>query len=412
VSGGVTPAAGGYTPRTRDAIEIEFVEAPGGDTVVEMRVPMDGDTEAERFARAEWCGDDRDLRVRSKLTLDLNGERRQLVAHLAKVYVDPDFAPLLQNPLAPVDPLLAQRAMQPLAVAGAGVFRALFAPEEYLDPVSGEDARVAAAVDAALHRPGRVHVRCARDPLFPWPFVYDDLALRSAHGAGAVKLERFWGFVHELQTEPALTAGSVRIAAPLRVLASACPTVDPAGRSRSAAHPLASLAPTWIDDVADLGKALRALDCDALYVLGHASHDASPAASTSQLLYEGAPLTVSDLLGGGGTRGKSRPVLFFHNACESAPLDRWDNNTVPGFVLDRHKGRVCLLGTAAQVPRAVAVAFAERFWERFRGGATLGASVRESRAALLADFHNPLGLLYALHGKADTRIVTEGAPTP
>lgn len=403
------PASGGYEPRTRDAIDIDFDVAPDGSVVVEVLVVMDGDSEAERVAREEWCGDDRRLRVRSKLALDLEGERRALVTHLKGLYASPEFQALLQNPLAPVDPLLAQRAMLPVALAGRGIFASLFSPEEYLDPVIGYDERVTAAVHAALRRPGRVHVRCERDPLFPWAFVYDDLSLKSAHGPAAVKLDRFWGFVHELQMEIDTTSRKVRLPAHPKMLASVCPTVDPAGTTGSPTHPIGALEPAWISDVDTLGDALRALDCDELYVLGHASHATPAAASTSTLQYEGTEIKLSTLLGGGGARGASNPVVVFHNACESAPIDRWDANTLPGFLVSRHKGRVCFLGTASEVPRTVAMAFAKGFWARFLRGATVGASVRESRLDLLRDFNNPLGLLYSLHGKADTRIVTNGA---
>lgn len=403
-----TPVTGTYQPRERDAVYIDFVPAADGSVNVDLRIPIGGDSEAERVARELWPCADGYLRVQSVMPLDLLGERHALVAHYERLYRDGAYKTLLNYPLEPVDVALAKRAMQPVAVAGRGVFASIFAPEEYVTPVEGFDERLQSVVLEVIRRPGRINVRSEGDPIFPWAFVYDDLSLTSAQGAGGVRLDRFWGFVHELGHEHDGTSVNVLLPKPPRVLASVCPTVDTAGVTSAPDHPLASLDPRWIDDVGDLREGLRALDCDAFYILGHAVHEEPVAPSKSLLRFDNTPIPVSELQGGGGPRGAENPTLLFHNACESAPIDRWTPATIPGFLLRRHKGRLCYLGTAAEVPRAVAMGFARGFWERFTGGSSAGASVLGARRALLGEYNNPLGLLYALHGKADTRIVKNG----
>ncbi len=97
-------------------------------------------------------------------------------------------------------------------------------------------------------------------------------------------------------------------------------------------------------------------------------------------------------------------MLVFHNACESAPVTAWDARTLPGILVRQHPGRVCLIGTTADVPATLAMEFAKEFWRRFIGGSTAGQALLDARVWLLREYGNPFGLLYTLHGKADTHL--------
>lgn len=280
--------------------------------------------------------------------------------------------------------------------------------DDYLAPVGAPENLVRAAVLEAVRRPGRIDVRCQDDPALPWAFVYDP-ALDPTVDEEVVRFERFWGFVHELQVEHANTARDPRIAVPFVLKAAACPRVDSARSARQDDRTLHGSAVTsgrldWIDDAEKLRTALRELDGDGLYVLGHAGSGDSGAPSDRWIQFDGAKVYVSDLLRAPRPARSERQALVFLNACESAAIEEWDECTLPGALLKRHADRITLIGTTAEVPRLLAMAFAKEFWRRFLGGSTAGEALLDTRVCLLREYTNPFGLLYTLHGKADTHL--------
>jgi len=95
--------------------------------------------------------------------------------------------------------------------------------------------------------------------------------------------------------------------------------------------------------------------------------------------------------------------LVFINACESADLSPlFYNGFVPYFMA---KGARGVIGTECKTPALFAVEWANAFFDRFLDGAPLGETVLQLRREFLRAHGNPLGLIYAVHCAANTRIV-------
>jgi CHAT domain len=94
--------------------------------------------------------------------------------------------------------------------------------------------------------------------------------------------------------------------------------------------------------------------------------------------------------------------LVFINACESAELSPlFYNGFVPYFMA---KGARGVIGTECKTPVLFAIEWADAFFDRFLDGAAVGEVVLDLRRDFLRDHGNPLGLIYAVHCDADTRI--------
>ena len=94
--------------------------------------------------------------------------------------------------------------------------------------------------------------------------------------------------------------------------------------------------------------------------------------------------------------------LVFINACESAELSPlFYNGFVPYFMA---KGARGVIGTECKTPVLFAIEWANAFFDKFLDGATVGETVLELRQDFLRKHGNPLGLIYAIHCDADTRI--------
>jgi hypothetical protein len=94
--------------------------------------------------------------------------------------------------------------------------------------------------------------------------------------------------------------------------------------------------------------------------------------------------------------------LVFINACESAELSPlFYNGFVPYFMA---KGARGVIGTECKTPVLFAIEWANAFFDRFLDGAAVGETVLNLRQEFLRDHGNPLGLIYAVHCDADTRI--------
>lgn len=407
--GGRKPSEAALVPRTRDAVEIEIM--PLDDKTVEVFVTLPAwEGEALTALRAAMPEPEPRVQVQHRASWRaIRAEREKIRAHIAKVFKTPRYTSLLPESFTALDETLTAEALAGVARAGRALFDLLFQPiDDYLAPVGAPENLVRAAVLEAVRRPGRIDVRCQDDPALPWAFVYDP-ALDPTVDEEVVRFERFWGFVHELQVEHANTARDPRIAVPFVLKAAACPRVDSARSARQDDRTLHGSAVTsgrldWIDDAEKLRTALRELDGDGLYVLGHAGSGDSGAPSDRWIQFDGAKVYVSDLLRAPRPARSERQALVFLNACESAAIEEWDECTLPGALLKRHADRITLIGTTAEVPRLLAMAFAKEFWRRFLGGSTAGEALLDTRVCLLREYTNPFGLLYTLHGKADTHL--------
>ncbi|HVE28133.1 MAG TPA: CHAT domain-containing protein [Sporichthya sp.] len=119
-------------------------------------------------------------------------------------------------------------------------------------------------------------------------------------------------------------------------------------------------------------------------------------------LGQGGPMTLRELESVVPPSRLGKHPLVFLNACESADLTpRFYAGFVPYFV---NKGARGVIGTECKTPVVFAVGFAEAFFERLLDGHPVGESVLFVRRELLRKNRNPLGLIYAVHCDADTRI--------
>lgn len=142
-----------------------------------------------------------------------------------------------------------------------------------------------------------------------------------------------------------------------------------------------------------------------VYFLCHAS---SPGLGGNPLdasmnLGQGGPIVLKDLKSISPPQPFANRPLVFINACESGELDpRFYEGFVTYFV---GKGARGVIGTECKVPVVVAIEFADRFFQRLLDGETVGDTTLGVRRELLAQHHNPLGLVYGVHCDADTRIL-------
>lgn len=97
----------------------------------------------------------------------------------------------------------------------------------------------------------------------------------------------------------------------------------------------------------------------------------------------------------------SAPLVFI-NACESAELSPlFYNGFMPYFV---GKGARGMIGTECSMPALFASEWAQKFFERFLKGDSIGQIFLDLRRDYFFNHNNPLGLLYAVYCDADTCI--------
>ncbi len=145
-----------------------------------------------------------------------------------------------------------------------------------------------------------------------------------------------------------------------------------------------------------------------LYFYCHAvskslAEDGGPDTSTL-VLSGGQHLTLEDLDLFASTE-KTLPgaPLVFINACESAELSPlFYDGFVPYFM---DKGARGVIGTECETPALFAAEWAERFFDRFLAGGSLGQIALDLRREFFYEQNNLLGLLYALYVDGDTRIM-------
>jgi hypothetical protein len=308
-------------------------------------------------------------------------------------------------------------ALRTLARAGARLFQQLF-----LHPGAGADAKNIGEWlrDQAMDPAYRLKVQIVADqaPL-PWALLY----LGDAREGARLDWNYFLGMRHIVEQLPLQqslnTRGSQIPSEPsLTVSVNVNTFIDPSmGITLVAGHQQ-----HWKDTaVARRGLALvprstrtevvRALADErttdqVVYFYCHATagNPAGGGADAAQIIMgRNDRVSLGDLnLDAPTTTQLAGNPLVFINACESADLSPlFYNGFVPYFM---DKGARGVIGTECKTPVLFAIEWADAFFDRFLDGATVGETVLSLRQDFLREHGNPLGLIYAVHCDADTRV--------
>jgi hypothetical protein len=309
----------------------------------------------------------------------------------------------------------AVRALEILAQAGALLFNQLFFHAD-----SGEDLQeVGRFLQYQANQPElrlKIMIVSADAPV-PWPMLY----LGDTADGAELSWNKFLGLQHVVDQVPrqrklAVHDPKIRSDPQLSVGLNVNGTIDQqfnvtwVGDHQSRWKELAgerkriSLFPrsTGPSVVAALDDA--AVSDQIVYFLCHATSGGTggnPGDATLDM-GQGAPITLRKLQSiVPQTRFSTNPLIFI-NACESSDLSpKFYAGFVPFFLA---KGARGVIGTECKVPVVFAVEFAERFFDRLLDGKQVGDSVLAVRRELVEQHRNPLGLMYAVHCDADTRI--------
>jgi hypothetical protein len=156
----------------------------------------------------------------------------------------------------------------------------------------------------------------------------------------------------------------------------------------------------------ELERALQGFDKECLYFFGHAGigEDRTP-----WLQLAGKLLKLRSMARDDGTPTllfQRNLIVVFLNGCSTAPINALSEGSAVAYLYQdkQNQNRLCCLGSVGEVAAPFAAELARRFWERFFAGAPIGTALHQARVSLMAEHNNPLGLLYALFGEADTRI--------
>jgi hypothetical protein len=308
-------------------------------------------------------------------------------------------------------------ALRTLARAGARLFQQLF-----LHPAAGADARRVGewltenALDPAVRL--TVQIFASRAPL-PWSMLY----LGSVSEGAKLDWDNFLGLRHIVEQLPLqMSLGTVdneiESSPRLSVSVNVNTSIDASmGITLVAGHQQ-----HWRDTAAARNgltlrprstrqEVVRALadgrtDDQVVYFYCHATSGGQQNGDPDKaaiIMGKGDKATVADLnLDAPPAIQLAGNPLVFINACESAELSPlFYNGFVPYFMA---KGARGVIGTECKTPVLFAIEWADAFFDRFLDGAAVGEVVLDLRRNFLRDHGNPLGLIYAVHCDADTRI--------
>jgi hypothetical protein len=386
--------------RAKVSLHVERVDA--SKVEVRLSLPLDI-VNVDELAAYPLVQDDR-LYVRYLVELDLRAERAALADQLAAMYRTDEGRRLATS--ATLTQAELRRILAPLAHQGWSILdRLVFSatPCGYPDHVDV----VRRAVQSALRRPQIIDV-ASSEPLFPWALLFDGRDFNPTDFS-TLDPERFWGFHHEIQERTEGTSPLWRLPEQPRIVKSVCSQVDTQGWHAIATHPLARYGNTFPSPTTtELGQTLSNFDGDCLYFFGHAGHDSDPPVpATSWIKLRGVQLTVAALQSYyRAPRFHSELVVVFLNGCRTSPLGAWNDGSLLGYLCKHGHGRVCCLATVAEVPEDFAAQLARHFWEAFVfARLPIGEALLEARRTMLRQPpHSPLGLVYTLFGRVDTRI--------
>ena len=292
----------------------------------------------------------------------------------------------------------------------------------FLHDAAGNDARAVGewlrlnAMDPGVRL--TVQVIADHAPL-PWPLLY----LGDAASTAILNWDNFLGMRHIIEQLPLQQSlltmtNEIRSKPALAVSLNMNHSIDAAmgmplvaGHERYWTDAAAARAGLTVTSRATKDEVVRALADEAngdrvVYFYCHATGSAkgSDDPETAEIiLSQGEAATVADLrLDAPVTVKLSGNPLVVINACESAELSPlFYSGFVPYFMA---KGARGVIGTECKTPAMFAVRWANAFFEQFLDGATVGATVLKLRQDFLSDHGNPLGLIYAVHCDADTRV--------
>ncbi|RAR48847.1 CHAT domain-containing protein [Paraburkholderia unamae] len=305
------------------------------------------------------------------------------------------------------------KALPIMADAGALLLSTLF-----YGPGAGDDVR---AVGNALRQLGtradlRLKIQIVAQTLpVPWPLLY----LGDVSGDVPYSWDNFLGMRHIIEqiplqnpmavTEPEITSTpSLNVSLNFHAGIDAQMGVDVVASQRAFWQGRAG---TTIEDREsgdDFIKALRQAQTpdQILYLYCHAvskglTDPGGPGASCIELTDRLVSLNDLKLRAPTDTRLAGKPLVFI-NACESAEMSSTFYDGFAPYFMD--KGARGVIGTECKTPALFAKAWANRFFEEFLAGKALGNVMLGLRDEFLKAHFNPLGLLYAVHCDADTRI--------
>ncbi|MEM5317137.1 CHAT domain-containing protein [Paraburkholderia sp. JHI869] len=303
-------------------------------------------------------------------------------------------------------------ALPIMAYAGALLLNTLF-----YGPGAGDDVRAVGNVLRQLGtRPDlqlKIQIVAQTLPV-PWPLLY----LGDVSDETQLSWDNFLGMRHiieqiPLQNPMAVTEPEIASVPSLNVSLNFHAGIDAQmGIGVVAAQRTfwQGRAGTTIQDLQnrnDFINALRQAESpyQILYLYCHAASkgltNGGPGASCIELTDGLVSLNDLKLRAPTGTRLAGKPLVFI-NACESAELSSTFYDGFAPYFMD--KGARGVIGTECKTPALFAKAWADRFFECFLAGVTLGDVMLGLRDEFLKAHHNPLGLLYAVHCDADTRI--------
>ena len=308
-------------------------------------------------------------------------------------------------------------ALRMLARAGSRLFQRLF-----LHPTAGADARRIGewlrgyALDPGLRL--TVQIVADRAPL-PWAMLY----LGDASEGAELKWNNFLGMRHIVEQLPLQASLSTRdneIASEpsLAVSVNVNTSIDASmGITLVAEHQK-----YWTDTAtarAGLKLVSRSTKSEVVHALADGStgdqvvyfychataggQDNRGLDTAAIVMGKNDPATLADLhIDAPTTVQLAGSPLVFINACESADLSPlFYDGFVPYFMA---KGARGVIGTECKIPVLFAIEWADAFFEQFLDGAAVGETVLKLRRGLVREHNNPLGLIYAVHCDADTRI--------
>jgi hypothetical protein len=355
---------------------------------------------------------------------DLLAEARNRL--LAIVHRSEGLNNIFQQPDPTIPSPHAETALAQLAQVGAWLWQTLFAGTGSSSDALALGERLRARSQAA---PLHLTIAAARLP-FPWPLLYD----RDPNQP--ITPDGFWGFRHVLASLPTsgragpksgdLALGPAQelnalVGLNLRIDQHPSVVGHPVIPGQRQALSQLKLKISELTTEVELRDALAAgSDAALVYLYCHVlsvtpggapvrpgTGSAPGVANTRIVLTEpkqalalrdlqlAAPLSRASLLCGG-------PLVLL-NACGSAELSPLTYEGLAPYLLDL--GARAVIGTECETPIYFGAAFGPALLravvtERL----TVGEALRATRRLFLEQHHNPLGLLYALHGSSDLQV--------
>ena len=348
------------------------------------------------------------LDVHYSVRLNLANERKALASKLLSLYNSPEGGILRQDPLQCLTQEQLRKVLCPLADQGWSIFHRLFDIREPRGFSRSDGPRVAAGARKILDRghPWVIKVLRGNELLFPWAFLFDDERF-SPTNLSTLDPSRFLGFRCEIQEDMETLASRIKLPSSPSIVAAICPQVD-GGRHHAPDHPLQKSNVTLIPvtSAPDLGDQLADFNGDCLYFYGHSQNSSHSVPHDSWVQLNGVKLSVTDLDSRYcAPRFHQDLVVAFLNGCRTSPLGQWNDSSVVGFLCRHGDHRLCCVATVAEVPQSFAAEFARHFWDAFLlQGQPIGQSLLFARRTMLQQKQNPLGLVYTLFGRVDTRL--------